>query len=315
MKHLTFLTLVSLTASSTQLFAHQHEIAECGSTPAPLLSVADIDGNGKVTYLDVIKIAKAKRSGNYYSIYDRDADGDLDRHDIILAAKDLGKSSTATDQQLAKIYDQVKVLQTVTNAEQLYSLGFEPITSSLSGHGVHWNNVSSDLPISGVNVPEDASSVKGFYYAKDAIPLFSDTSSETGLSTLDYPMPNGAWMLQRIQAFDGLPPKLFPDAHDESWHTHAGLCITLQDNGTGPQFVLDQQTSFMECQVIPSLRTVTTNGVEHNAWFNLWMLHAWVFDLNPKGVFANTHPCLDPHAPLESTINGDREVPPFFSHH
>ena len=48
---------------------------------------------------------------------------------------------------------------------------------------------------------------------------------------------------------------------------------------------------------------------------NFWMLHVWLFDLNPNGVFGGTHPCVDPDAPPESSINGDREVPPFFAHH
>ena len=157
--------------------------------------------------------------------------------------------------------------------------------------------------------------MKGVFYTQNAVPLFNDSSSASGLSTLDYPQPAGAWMYERVQAFTGQAPTLFPHSTEENWHVHGGLCITLQDLGQGPQFILEQHTSFMECQSLTSLRKTTVNGVEMNIWVNLWMLHTWMFDLNPEGLFANTHPCLDPHAPQESEINGDREVPAFFSHH
>lgn len=319
MKLGSVITSVICCTASTMLQAHQHQAAECSDTPAPLLSVADFDASGKVDHNDLRAVGRIFRNSlhndEYYSLYDRNADGKITAKDIALTARDLGKQSDFTDQQLAQLYHQLKPLQTVTGADALYQSGFEPIASSLAGHGVHWNNTSSDLDVSGLNVPEDNSGVKGIYYSKSAIPLFNDSSAMTGYSSLDYPQPGGAWMYERVQAFAGHPPNLFPESNEESWHTHAGLCITLQDNGSGPRFELDQHTSYMECQSIPSLRKVVINDVEQNAWFNIWMLHVWMFDLNPKGLFAGTHPCLDPDAQQESEINDDRDVPPFFMHH
>ena len=45
---------------------------------------------------------------------------------------------------------------------------------------------------------------------------------------------------------------------------------------------------------------------------NVWMLHMWMFDLNPNGLFGGTHPDVDPQAPGEEIINGGREVPMWF---
>ncbi len=319
MKLAPFITSVICCIASTAVYAQQDHTLECDITPVPLLKVADFDGDGIVNHHDLKQAGKYFRKylrhGEYYSLYDRNADGKITAIDISLTARDLGKESDLTDQQIAQLYHQLKPLQTINSAEGLYEQGFEPITHSLAGHGVHWNNTSSDMDVSGLNVPEDNSGVKGIFYSKSALPLFNDSSSVTGYSSLDYPHPGGAWMYERVQSFAGHPPNVFPESNDESWHTHAGLCITLQDLGSGPQFEMDQHTSYMECQSIPSLRKISIDGVEQNAWFNIWMLHVWLFDLNPSGIFANTHPCLDPHAPQESEINDDREVPAFFMHH
>lgn len=314
MRKTLLITVSLLMSSSPQLLAHQHAAASCETKAQPLLTVSDFDGNGKVDGRDISAIARTISKHKYFTIFDRDVDSDVDRNDLLLAARDLGKSSSKHDQQLAKLYNELTALQHA-NSDSLVAMGFEPSTGSLSGHGAHWINIFSNLPVSGLNVPEDGTSVKGIFYLDNAMPLFNDSSAASGLSSLDYPQPGGAWIYERVQAFAGQPPTIFPHTTDENWHVHGGLCITTQNLGHGPQFQLDQHTSFMECQSLPSLSKTTVNGVKLNTWVNIWMLHAWMFDLNPQGLFANTHPCLDPHAPLESEINGDRVVPPFFLHH
>ena len=52
-----------------------------------------------------------------------------------------------------------------------------------------------------------------------------------------------------------------------------------------------------------------------NLWANFWMIHIWLYDLNPNGLFAGTHPCVEVDAPSDETISGDREVPEFFADH
>lgn len=308
-----FISIILVLASSRAIASHPP--VQCGAAASPLLSVADFNADGRVTKKDISALVKHINSGHYYALYDRNADGQLDKLDVNAAKLDKGQTSTVLDRKLASLYQQTKILQTASGYAQLQALGFTPITGALAGHGVHWTNVSSDMPVSGINVLEDGSAVKAVYFSENALPLFNDVAAESGLSPLDYPTLPGAWMYERVQAFSNLPPNE-PDASlQHKWHNHAGLCITVQDNGSGAEFVLDQHTSFMECQVIPSQVKVPYGDESYNAWLNIWMLHTWLFDLNPAGTYAGTHPCVDPQAPSESDINGDREVPPFFQHH
>ncbi|NRB41490.1 MAG: hypothetical protein HRU20_23965 [Pseudomonadales bacterium] len=52
-----------------------------------------------------------------------------------------------------------------------------------------------------------------------------------------------------------------------------------------------------------------------NLWVNIWMLHAWIYDLNPMGLFSGTHPHVDPNATPESSRRDGREVPMYFMMH
>jgi hypothetical protein len=121
--------------------------------------------------------------------------------------------------------------------------------------------------------------------------------------------------MQRVQAFASPPPDFFPDTDADHWHTHAGLCLTVQDLGNGPEWLTNQHTTYAECQAMPNLMPFEFNGQVGNPWGNFWMLHAWLFYLNPHSVFANTHPCVDPDGLSEEEMNGGREVPPFFQMH
>lgn len=297
--------------------------AMCEVPGSPLQNVADVDGSGIVDLHDLLMIWEGIESGNYAAIYDRNGDRAVGFDDLILAIADYGTQSPFEDQEIARFYHRFKHLQPLTDAYELRLMGYGPITSSLAGHGAHWgaeelvNAVLGSQPavkhaLEGLNVPDDESGVKALFWGQAATPLFEDAAADSGLSSLDWPEPNGEWMAKQVQAFDGDPP-VFTSHSGERWHTHAGLCVTLQELGNGPQWVLDQHTSFAECQSIPDLSKTADDPVSF--WGNFWMLHMWLFDPNPNGLFAGTHPCVDPDAPSEDEINRGRTVPEFFAHH
>lgn len=301
--------------------------AVCGDPSEPLLSTSDFDGDGTVTGKDISMIARRLGKGQYYSLYDRNADGALDGNDAALAAQDMNTTSTVQDQWLAQQYNRFEHFQGISGLETIASMGYQQLGGPLQGHGVHWMNESGMFAIAGfnpanqtiaegLNVSTDGTNIPALFWGDHAVPLFNDPSSPTGLSPLDYPSPTGAWFLERVQAFGDTPPDFIPGV-EENWHTHAGTCLTFWDEGNGPEWQTDQYMSAAECQALPNLAPFIdpSTGQPVNLWGNFWMLHVWLFELNPNGVFANTHPCLDPDAPDEETINGGREVPLWFQHH
>jgi len=297
--------------------------AQCGDPVQPLLSVSDFNGDGKVTYKDIHMLKDALREHKYYSVFDRNADGQLNHTDLHLAKKDLHSSSSLTDQQLAKMYQRFKHFQNVSGFDTIQSMNFQPFGSVLAFHGQHWANYAGQFAsaglakadqflVEGINVMADGSSVPAIYWGEGTVPLFNDPTAPGGLSTLDWPSPGGVWNFERVQAFAGNPPDFFPETTADRWHPHAGLCVTMQDLGNGPEWVVDQYTSNAECQATPNLQKVEFNGQKLNIWGNFWMLHAWLYELNPRGVFGNVHPCIDPTGASEEDLNGGREIPPFF---
>lgn len=295
----------------------------CGGHAKPLLSVADFDGDGAVDRHDLAWLGKAIHEGQYYALYDRNADDKLDLRDLIAAARDLRKRSTPFDRELVAAFNRFRQFQTITSPAELVQLGFQPGTQSLHGHGVHWlsaNGAAStqglklaDVNLAeGLNVPASGDSVWAMFWGDPAQPLFEDPAAASGLSPLDYPTPGGAWETKPVQAFATMPRQFF-SSNLENWHPHAGLCAVGNITPQGPQVVVHQHMTFAACQAMPS--TIPTGIVHRNAWMNFWMMHLWLFKLNPEGPFGELHPCLDPNSPAEETINGDRPVPPFFQMH
>ena len=321
-----FVTLVVSASLCTPAIAEptvspQH--AACGAPAQPLLSVADFDGDGVVDGHDIAWLAKAIHGGEYYAFYDRNADAKLDVRDLRAAVRDLRKRSSAFDRELAAAFKRFHRFQLVRTPTELLQLGFQPGAQPLQGHGVHWLSQAgvastqglkpADVTLAeGLNVPMSGDSVWAMFWGDPAQPLFEDPMAEGGLSALDYPAPGGAWEHKPVQAFATMPRRFF-SSPNETWHPHAGLCAVAEDHGAGPQIVLHQHTSFAQCQAMPSV--ARTGIASQNAWMNFWMMHLWMFKLNPNGVFGNTHPCLDPTAPTEASINEGRPVPPFFEMH
>ncbi len=198
----------------------------------------------------------------------------------------------------------------------------------------------------GLNVSGEDGKVHGVYYVAPGIPLFNN--GHGGLDRQGWPDPTGAWTDKSVQAFltsDGtaMGTPLTPDLvhggttqvsitglSGEKWHTHAGYCVTtttadLRRLIPGTQcsigqtetqcegHIIHEYTTWKECQSLPS-KFKNPDGT--NVWLNIWMLHAWFFDLNPEGFFGGTHPCVDASAEPERPhgLDGTRQIPAFFQH-
>ena len=282
----------------------------CMDGAKPIINVADYDGNGVVDEADVTDIESVIQENIYYTLYDRNVDGQIDQLDLELTKSDLVKTSTDLDQDITSLFHKVKSLQTVDGLLGLYEQGFSPGTSSLAGHGEHWSNeIGNDtiggqaqaqfLRAEGLNVSKTDNKVWALFWGQNAELEFANGAT-------DFPSLSGEWMNSQVKSFTDEPPA-FDNVDASRWHTHAGLCITFKSN----EFILNQHTTFNQCQ---SMEDDSRGDGEISPWINIWMVHAWLFVPNPKGLFANTHPCMDQESPAESLISGDRNVPMFFNH-
>ena len=320
MMYSKFLVITVALLMSDQLSAMEGH--ECDySTARPLTTVADIDANGIVDGKDISMLAKhVGKQNQYYALYDRNADGDVDARDVDLASKDMKKQSSAGDRDIAVMYDRFRELQTVRGDDELTALGYMPIPVPLKGHGVHWFNVDGlasmmgqktpdPLIAEGLNVSTDRKRGHAVFWAYPASPVFENGAS-------DYPDGEN-WKDARVIAFDNMPAHL-TSRSDENWHKHGGLCMPLSYSydELGNRTITGeahQHTTYNECQAMPSDVSMMPDG--SNLWANFWMVHAWLFDLNPNGLFDGHHPCVEPDAPDDDIINGDRDVPDYFKHH
>jgi len=82
-------------------------LASANESECPNIVVADVDGNGIVNGKDISLIAKnignkGKKGKTYYQSHDRDNNGVIDNIDVFKATRDMGKTSTDGDQEIAK---------------------------------------------------------------------------------------------------------------------------------------------------------------------------------------------------------------------
>ncbi len=103
-----------------------------------ILSVADYNGNGKVTHGDIQKVKTAVHKSEYHAIMDINTDGILDQIDIDLASNDKGLTSTEFDQQIVKVWKATRKYRFKENA---IADGFRPFTQELKGHGQHFTRM------------------------------------------------------------------------------------------------------------------------------------------------------------------------------
>jgi hypothetical protein len=289
--------------------APPHAGAMCGDPAEPLLLFGDFNADGVVDARDVAEIREVARAPRtYLALYDRNADGVVDGRDVALVEAELGFASTTYDREIARAYRRFAAFQEVRDASALRP-EFRPLTEAIAGHGQHWSTeegsaaARGEAPPSfnraqGLNIPEDQSGVWAMFWNQAAIPVFEGGAT-------DWPTPGGAWQDQHVIAFADTPPKFTSDFR-EIWHTHAGLC--LFENLAGEREI-HVHTTYNECQTYAS----ATPG--DNQWINIWMVHLWLFELNPNGVWGGTHPCLDQQAPTEAEFAEGREIPMFFRGH
>lgn len=285
-RHITA-TAVTLCATLGSAFAQHGHLEFCapGSKPAPVLSKSDFDGDGTVTRKDIGLLAEQIRAGQYIAFFDRNADHVLDQKDTAIARAETGTASTALDRELAAAYHGTKAYRTLQGA---IADGFVPWTESVFGHGSHWvqrpERGTLDYTFKpgapeGLNYDASGRLWAVFYYSGP---------SPTRLDGSKYPPGD------RFRPFSQ-PPEGFCGEADV-WHHHAGGCFRglnyEQPNMDPAKLSFREGISPRQC--LPGCAVERGLPVSANAKWTpeFHMLHAWIYELNPCGTFAGTHPEL-----------------------
>lgn len=250
--------IMSLSASGLLLGLTQPVIAagedECLAGAEPLLSVADFNGDGIVEGLDIRAIQQVLRSRQYIAFYDRNADGVVDSTDVDLSNADRGKASTGLDQHIAAVF---------AGTSQYLDLGraaldgFEPATQVVEGHGRHWMDIDQ--------------------MAQSAYPAEPQVAAPAGLNYDEEGHIQAVfWGQPTAYPLGTLPaPVIFSEPQD--WHGHELACIT--------HYGLIKDVLYQEG--IDPGACAADGGISGT----FYMLHLWLYRLNPNGAFAMTHPC------------------------
>jgi hypothetical protein len=278
------LLLTPLTARAQH--GHGHSCDPETAVAEPILSVSDFDGDGIVGESDVHLVAAQVQSGDYIAFYDRNADYQLDGRDIAATArdKDAGAASTAMDQQLAAAFWGSVAYR---NRDDAIADSFIPFTPAFFGHGEHWA-VHADTGL--LDYRFDAGTPQGLNYDTDgnlwAVFYYFGANPNTG---------NFNPLAQAPAGFDG---------HEDMWHHHAGACL-LGIDYNDPRMAAED-LNFVEC-VGPGTcgYTAYVSGYGGDFRWNpqFYMLHVWLYELNPCGTFAGAHPDLEPNQPDPGTAN------------
>jgi hypothetical protein len=242
--------------------------------PEPVLTVADFNGNGVVDAQDLMAVIVQVTSGDYIAFFDRNADYQLDVRDVLLTFYELGNTSTGRDRQLAQAFHGTRRYRNLLTA---LGHGYIPFTPAAQGHGIHYALHPSrrerepgfhpEAPI-GLNI-DDKGNLWGVFYS-----IGHERGPEDILTTA---------------------PEGFVGEEDE-WHSHVGACLlgVNLDRPTYDPAALDfrQCLTREQCAI-----TAQRLGYEHYDWSaKFYLLHAWLYALNPCGTFAVSHPFLMPGA-------------------
>jgi hypothetical protein len=244
-----------------------------------VLSVGDFNGDTIVDGADLKELADRVARRENVAFFDMNGDYAVDTKDLLLVARQVGARSTPLDQELAAVFRTTERYRDIGNAIED---GFIPATESGRGHGVHWTRNEDPDARFELTRPE------GLNYSEDG-----------KLLAIFYAVTPGE-------------PDMTPEGFtgEEPWHYHVDACLGGIDR-ENPSY--DWRTlDFEEC--------VPRQECKSDVWLaKFYMVHAWLFEQNPCGVFGLENPRITSGADPASSATrcpeggghtGHRPAPP-----
>lgn len=219
----------------------------------PVLNIGDFNGDGVVDGADLKELASRIERRDNVAFFDMNADGRVDCQDLLIVAGQVGQRSAPVEQELAAVF---RATERYRDQNAAIADGYAPVTQSAVGHGIHWGrlvDLDRDFELTqpeGLNYSEDGRLLAVFY-----------AYGPIELDTCDAP-PAG---------FSGPDP----------WHYHTGACFRGVDMDHPTYDV--HKIEFEEC--VPQTECNAKNWIR-----KFYMIHAWLYEQNPCGVFALENP-------------------------
>ena len=274
-----------------------------------LLSVADFNGDGKVNIADIQDISSRKNSADgddlYHPLYDLDVDGDIDRHDIIMAVRTKGEDVPLLDRQIAQATQATMKYYGPDGLEQALADGYLPFTQEVKGHGIHYFNftlatevgtleeLAIERPV-GLNYDAEGNLLAVFYIR---VPDTQEVTPENPFGDLF------------VNSADDFPPSSFDTLTADDWHNHqnfwmAGLGSLNSESVYGFEEFVPIEATISRLQNI-NFQLFPESDIFYSP--KMWMIHGWFHSLNPAGTFANLDPDVGIYAPEELGVHGGHD--------
>ncbi|WP_179228580.1 hypothetical protein [Leptolyngbya ohadii] len=268
------------------------------SSVAPLLRVADFDGNGKVNRADINKLSahlfSSEGNRKYHPLYDLNADHKINQRDLLRATSDLGATVPLLDQQIARATQATMRYYGPRGLKRAIADGYLPITQEAKGHGIHYVNLTLSNQISnqkqldierpvGLNFNDEGNLAAVFYLR---LPRRLPATPENPAQGL------------LVDPTDDTPPDTsFDGLTSADWHHHHSAWVTGVGNLNServyfeedvPTGIIAQRLQQSQFKLFP----------ESDKYYipKVWMLHGWFHSLNPEGTFGENNPNLSPYA-------------------
>jgi len=239
----------------------QGEICPAASAK-PVLSVGDFNGDTLVDGEDVRLLAERLVRQDNVAFFDMNADGRVNMQDLRIVTGQVGARSTAQDHELAAVFRATERYRDLRNA---IADDFIPYTQSIRGHGVHWARRQGPPGTFELTRPQ------GLNYSEDG-----------RLLAVFY-----SYVLDGTDLPDAPPVGL---SGDEPWHGHYGACFPGVDP-SNPTYDF-RAVSVELC--VPRQECRAEVFIE-----KIYMIHLWLYEQNPCGVFGFDNPRITVGAGFE----------------